>query len=100
MCETGAARRTWLRGLEKVKKRYGIHAAGHNLGAILRATCGVGTPRSLQSSSAGCFVAVQRRIGTLQNVFARFCGVPNNSALNATRFDLVFTASAITRAAA
>jgi len=99
-CETGAARRTWLRGLEKVKKRYGIHAAGHNLGAILRATCGVGTPRSLQTGSAGRFAALQRRIEALLNVFARFCGVPNNSALNATRFDLVFTANAIPRAAA
>ena len=99
-CETGAARRTWLRGLEKVKKRYGIHAAGHNLGAILRATCGVGTPRSLQTGSAGRFAALQRRIEALLNVFARFCGVPNNSALNATRFDLTFPANVITRAAA
>ncbi len=100
MCETGAARRTWLRGLEKVKKRYGIHAAGHNLGVILRAICGVGTPRSLQSGSAGRFAALQDRIGALLNVFARFCGVRNDSAANTTRFDRIFTANAITRAAA
>ncbi len=100
MCETGAARRTWLRGLEKVKKRYTIHAAGRNLGVILRALCGVGTPRSLQTGSAGCFAALQHRIGALLNVFARFRGVPNDAALNATRFDRIFTANVITRAAA
>ena len=99
-CETGAARRTWLRGLEKVKKRYGIHAAGHNLAAILRAICGVRTPRSLQTGSAGSFAALQRRLGALLNVLARFRGVPNDAALNATRFDRIFTANVIPRAAA
>lgn len=48
MCETGAARRSWLRGLVDVGKRYLIHAAGHNLGVLMRALFGIGTPRSLQ----------------------------------------------------
>jgi transposase len=48
MCETGAARRSWLRGLVDVGKRYLIHAAGHNLGVVMRAVFGIGTPRSLQ----------------------------------------------------
>jgi transposase len=49
-CEAGGGRRTWLRGFENVSKRYLIHAASHNLGLILRAAFGVGTPRSLQGS--------------------------------------------------
>jgi transposase len=48
MCETGAARRSWLRGLVDVGKRYLMHAAGHNLGVVMRALFGIGTPRSLQ----------------------------------------------------
>ena len=36
MCETGDGRRTWLRGLENVTKRYLIQAAARNLGVILR----------------------------------------------------------------
>jgi len=83
-----------------VKKRYGIHAAGHNLGAILRATCGVGTRRSLQTGSAGRFAVLQCRLEALLKALARLCGVRNDLALNATRFDLIFTPNVITRAAA
>lgn len=46
--ETGGARRTWLRGEEKVRKRYSIAAAAYNLGVIMRNLFGIGTPRSLQ----------------------------------------------------
>ena len=53
MCETGAARRSWLSGLEKVKKRYVVHAAGRNLGVIMRALFGVGKPRVLQTEVEG-----------------------------------------------
>ena len=45
MCETGDGRRTRLRGLEKVTKRYLIQAAARNLGVILRKLFGMGTPR-------------------------------------------------------
>jgi transposase len=48
VCETGGARRTWLRGLDKVRKRYLIQVAARNLGLILRKLFGIGTPRSLQ----------------------------------------------------
>jgi transposase len=48
VCETGGARRTWLRGLETVSKRYLIQVAARNLGLVLRKLFGVGTARSLQ----------------------------------------------------
>ena len=39
-------RRTWLRGRENVHKRYLIHVAGFNLGILMRALFGCGTPRT------------------------------------------------------
>jgi transposase len=51
VCETGRARRSWIRGILEVSKRYLIQVAGHNLGILMRKLFGVGTPRSLQGSS-------------------------------------------------
>jgi transposase len=52
VCETGGARRTWLRGLEKINKRYKIQTAARNLGLLMRALFGVGKPRCLQGGFA------------------------------------------------
>jgi hypothetical protein len=49
VCETGGARRTWLCGIEKVRKRCLIAAMARNLGLVMRALFGMGTPRGLQS---------------------------------------------------
>ena len=51
VCETGGARRTWLRGIEKVRKRYLIAAMTHNLGRLMRELFGMGTPRGLQKGA-------------------------------------------------
>lgn len=48
LCETGGSRRSHLRGLVNVTKRYLIAAAAHNLGRILRRLMGIGKPRTLQ----------------------------------------------------
>jgi hypothetical protein len=53
VCETGGARRTWLRGADKVHKRYLIAAAAHNLGCIMRSLFKMGTPRGLQQFNLG-----------------------------------------------
>ena len=50
VCETGGGRRSWIRGLVEVSKRYLIQVAGHNLGILMRKLFGIGTPRSLQGS--------------------------------------------------
>jgi transposase len=50
VCETGGARRSWIRGILEVTKRYLIQVAGHNLGILMRKLFGIGTPRSLQDS--------------------------------------------------
>jgi transposase len=43
--ERGGMRRTWLRGRENVHKCYLVHVAGYNLGVLMRALFGAGTPR-------------------------------------------------------
>ncbi len=48
VCETGGGRRTWLRSIEKVRKRYVVQVAAHNLGLLMRKLFGVGKPRTLQ----------------------------------------------------
>lgn len=52
VCDTGGARRSWLRGIEKVQKRYLIAALARNLGLVLRKLFGMGTPRGLQAAGA------------------------------------------------
>jgi len=53
VCETGGARRTWLRGREDVSKRYAVQVAAHNLGLLMRKMFGVGKPRTLQGVGGG-----------------------------------------------
>jgi transposase len=48
VCDSGGARRSWLRGLENVSKHYLIRVAAHNLGRILRMLFGIGKPKALQ----------------------------------------------------
>ena len=43
--DRGGMRRLWLRGLENIEKRYIIHVSGFNLGILMRALFGVGTPK-------------------------------------------------------
>jgi transposase len=71
LCETGGARRTWLRGTVNVAKRYLIHAAAHNLGVLMRVLFGVGTPRSLQGRARAVISALWRTItGLLRSLLA------------------------------
>ena len=46
-CRTGAGRRTWLKGVEKIQKRYLCHVAAFNLGTVMRRIFGWGTPREM-----------------------------------------------------
>ena len=53
--ETGALRRTHLRGHANILKRVLIHVSGFNLGLIMRQLIGVGTPRGLQGRLVAVF---------------------------------------------
>ena len=48
VCDSGGARRSWLRGLINVSKRYLLAVAAHNLGRIMRKLFGIGKPKALQ----------------------------------------------------
>ena len=48
MYESGGMRRTHLRGHENIMKRLIVHAAGFNLGMLMRQVTGIGKPRRLQ----------------------------------------------------
>lgn len=50
VCGTGGARRSWLRGIEKVQKRYLIAAVARNLGLLMRKLFAIGTPKGLQAA--------------------------------------------------
>jgi transposase len=65
VCETGGARRTWLRGIDKVRKRYTLAAVAHNLGCLMRALFGMGTPRGLQRAG-GADSAFGRAVQVVQ----------------------------------
>jgi transposase len=51
--DTGGMRRTHLRGHVNILKRFLIHASAFNLGLLMRAAVGVGTPRGLQDLADG-----------------------------------------------
>jgi transposase len=61
--ETGAMRRTYLRGHANILKRLFVHIGGFNLGLLMRTVVGVGTPRGLQGRVAalrGVIAAILR----------------------------------------
>jgi len=61
VCDSGGTRRSWLRGLANVSKRYLLAAAAHNLGRILFKLLGVGKPKSLQGERLLAALAQLRR---------------------------------------
>jgi transposase len=80
ICETGGARRTWLRGLVDVGKRYVIAAAAHNLGRLLRRLTGTGKPKALQGDGGLAALAnrLMTRLRTARNrLWARIAGARN-----------------------
>ena len=67
--ETGALRRTHLRGHTNILKRVLIHTGAFNLGLIMRQLIGVGTPRGLQGRVA---VVIAMLLALLSGVRRRF----------------------------
>ena len=62
--ETGAMRRTHLRGHPNILKRVLIHVAGFNLSLLMRKLFGIGKPRALQDA-----------MGRVLGIFGDFCHV-------------------------
>ena len=76
LCDTGGARRTWLRGIEKVKKRYLSAATAFNLGRIMRALIGVGKPRHA-AMLAALACSPQLAMNLLPNAFTMLRSIPD-----------------------
>jgi len=65
--ETGSMRRLHLRGRENILKRILVHAAGFNLGLVMRRLFGVGKPRQLQGALAAFLAFVRLISGELRS---------------------------------
>lgn len=68
--ETGAMRRTHLRGHQNILKRLLVHAGAFNLGLILRQLIGHGTPRGLRGRLGASTGLVTALIGLLADCWA------------------------------
>jgi transposase len=68
-CETGAHRRVRLRGRDNVRKRYVAHIAALNLGLVMRALFGHGTPR--QAADAVLALIIAALWSTLRKIARR-----------------------------
>ncbi len=60
--ETGAMRRTHLRGHDNIAKRYLVHVAAFNLGLMMRRLIGVGTPKGLSRRAVAALEAAWERL--------------------------------------
>ena len=60
-CETGGGRRSWLRGIDEVRKRHLMTATAHNLGLVLRKLLGSGKVRQFAALWLRGFVFAEAR---------------------------------------
>ena len=72
--DRGGMRRAWLRGRENVHKRYLIHVAGFNLGILMRALFGCGTPKGPRGASKAFLFVVQTDVALVIALIAELDG--------------------------
>ncbi len=72
--DRGGMRRAWLRGRENVHKRYLIHVAGFNLGILMRAMFGQGTPREAAGARSALLFAGQTDSAMVVTMIAEIDG--------------------------
>ena len=93
-CESGGHRRTRLRGRSNVRKRYLVQVAGLNLGIVMRARLGCGTPREMAGRAARALISfVYAVLGALHIVgknFALTLGMIFRASLASLRIDLLY----------
>jgi transposase len=85
--DRGGMRRAWLRGRENLHKRYLIHVAGFNLGILMRALFGCGTPREA-ASAAPVVLFVSQTENMLLFTFVARAGNENAALLIAISTDI------------
>jgi transposase len=72
--DRGGMRRAWLRGRENVHKRYLIHVAGFNLGILMRALFGYGTPREAADLKNAILLVIQTDVAMAIVIVAKIEG--------------------------
>jgi len=72
ICETGAHRRTRLRGRKNMHKRYLIQSAAANLGLVMRTAFGYGTPREMANRARAVLLWCFGWISTTHRVVENF----------------------------
>ena len=70
VCDSGGARRSWLRGMIDVTKYYLIAAAAHNLSRLARKLFGIGKPKALQGLCALLYL-LQFTLAGARNLYDR-----------------------------
>jgi transposase len=75
--DRGGLRRAWLRGRENIAKRYLIHVAGFNIGVLMQALIGRGTPRELAAATNAFLFVVQTNVAIAVVVIAESDGAPS-----------------------
>jgi hypothetical protein len=84
VCDSGGMRRSWLKKVMNVFKRYVIAAAAHNLGRILRKLFGIGKPKALQGQGGSSalaqlalrwFLTFETMVGMMASVVSFRCFV-------------------------
>ena len=63
--DRGGMRRTWLRGRQNVQKRYLMQVAAYNLGLVMRALLGAGTPKAAAARGAALLWLLDPNLGLL-----------------------------------
>ena len=76
---TGGLARVFVRGRREVGKKLQTHVAAANLGVILRALIGIGTPRNLQGRSKAFLKALFGVVSVLAGVILVLTGLLNRS---------------------
>lgn len=85
VCETGGARRTWLRTIQKVRKRFALATAAHNLGVLMRSLFQMGTPRGRQGRCAALLVLLATTLLTWLITLARILAIRPSSSKHFVR---------------
>ena len=66
--------RAWLRGRENIHKRCLIHVAGFNLGVLMRALYGQGTPREAAETLYALIIVLRTEAATVFALIATVNG--------------------------
>jgi hypothetical protein len=71
VCDTGGMRRSWVKGVAKLAKRYLIAVAAHNLGRILRKLFGIGKPKASQKEGGLAALAYLLAVALVSSLAGR-----------------------------